>query len=72
MCLTRITNTILGDENSIITVSTYDKDNNIFIGKPAILNRNGIVRNIKLPLTDEEKSKLQKSADIIKKAISEL
>lgn len=72
MCLTRITNAILGDENSIITVSTYDKDNNIFIGKPAILNRNGIVRKIKLPLTDEEKSKLQKSVDIIKKAISEL
>ena len=29
MCLVRITNAILSDENSIITVSTFDKDNKI-------------------------------------------
>lgn len=72
MCLTRITNAILGDENSIITVSTYDKDNNIFISKPAIINRNGIVRNIKLPLNDKENEQLQNSINTIKKAISQI
>lgn len=72
MCLTRITNAILGDENSIITVSTYDKDNNIFISKPAIINRNGIVRNIKLPLNNKENEQLQNSINTIKKAISQI
>ena len=34
MCLVYITKAILEDESSIITVSTYDSDNNIFIGIP--------------------------------------
>src|SRR5574344_188119 len=35
MCLVRITNAILNDENSILTVSSYDKDNDIYIGIPS-------------------------------------
>lgn len=70
MCLVRITNAILGDENSIITVSIYDKDNKIFIGFPSIINKNGIASRLYLDLNDDEKVKLQNSIDVIKRAIS--
>ena len=72
MCLVRITNAILSDENSIITVSTYDKDNKVFIGNPAIINRNGIVARIKLDLNKEEIDKYNNSIITIKKAISNI
>jgi len=72
MCLVRITNAILGNENSIITVSTYDKENDVYIGLPSIINREGISRRIYLDLTDEEQNKLQNSLDVIKNAIKSL
>ena len=65
MCLTRITNAILGDENTIITVSSY-------IGQPSVINKNGIERVIDLSLNDEEKGKFNNSVNIIKNAIREL
>ena len=41
MCLVYITNAILGDLNTIITVSTYDKENDVFVGLPTIVNKRG-------------------------------
>lgn len=72
MCLVRITNAILGDENSIITVSGYDKENDVFVGMPYIINKNGIDRKIYVDLNHEETDKLQKSIDIIKEAINNI
>jgi len=72
MCLVRITNAILGNENSIITVSAYDKENEIFIGQPAIINKNGIKEVIKLNLTEEENEKYQNSVKIVKDAIEKI
>ncbi len=72
MCLVRITNAILNNENSIITVSTYDKDNNIFIGLPVIINKRGVKDRININLTEEEKNKLQNSIKFIKEAILKL
>ena len=69
MCLVRITNAILGDENTILTVSTYDKNNDIYISCPAIINRQGIKGNAKLVLTPEEKNKFDQSIKTIKDAI---
>lgn len=69
MCLTRITNAILNDENSIIAVSSYDEKNNVFIGQPAIINNDGIKALAKLNLTDDEKVLYQKSVNTIKEAI---
>lgn len=70
MCLVRITNAILGDENTIITVSTYDKDNDVYVGLPTVLNRNGADKKIYVPLSIEEANHLQKSIDLIRNAIS--
>lgn len=72
MCLTRITNAILNDENSIITVSTYNKENDIFIGLPAIINNDGIKDIAKLTLTSDEKQLFDNSVKTIKEAINNL
>lgn len=72
MCLVRITNAILGDENAIITVSNYDEDNNLFIGLPAIINSDGVKKKIYIELNEDETKKLQNSIDIIKEAINKI
>jgi len=72
MCLVRITNAILGDENSIITVSTYDKNNDVFVGLPAVINSKGVREKVYVNLTEEETERLQKSIDVIKDAINQI
>ena len=72
MCLVRITNAILGDENTVITVSNYDDKNDIYISTPCIINRNGIDKRIFINLNEEEENKLQNSIDTIKGAIDNL
>ena len=52
MSLTRITNAILGNENTILTVSSYDEDLDVFIGEPTIINKNGVLKKIKIDLKD--------------------
>lgn len=69
MALVRITNAILGNENMIIALSVYDEDNDVYIGMPAILNKDGVERRIRLNLTEEESVKLQNSIDVIKENI---
>lgn len=67
MCLLRITNAILNDENAIITVSAFDK--NVYISSPCIINKNGIKRRLKIDLTEEEQELYDKSKEIIKNTI---
>lgn len=72
MSLVRITNAILEDEDRVLTVSSYDKNNNIFMGIPAIVNKEGIKQRIYIELTEEETKKLQNCVDIIKEAIEKV
>jgi L-lactate dehydrogenase len=72
MCLVEITNAILGDEQEILAVSTYDKVNDIYMGMPAVIGRNGILKKVYFSLNKEEEEKLQNSVDVIKKAIISL
>lgn len=72
MCLVSITNAILGDENKIITVSTYDKENDVFIGLPTIVNKRGSKGRVFVDLTEEETSQLQHSIDVIKGALNKI
>lgn len=72
MCLVRITNAILGDENSILTISSYNKENEVFVGMPTVINKNGVREVCHISLNDEEKIKLQKSIDVIKDAINKI
>ena len=70
MALNRLVRAILDDENSILTVSTY-LDNqygqdDIYIGVPAIINKNGVRELVELELNEEEQAKLDKSCKLIK------
>jgi L-lactate dehydrogenase len=70
MGLARITKAIFNDENSILTVSAlleseYDQKD-IYIGVPAIINREGIRKVVELPLNENEKSRFNHSAQTLK------
>ena len=72
MCLVRITNAILNDENSIITVSTYDENNDVYVGLPCIINNEGINKKVYVKLNEEETKKLEHSIKVIKEALNEV
>ncbi|MBR5266782.1 MAG: L-lactate dehydrogenase [Lachnospiraceae bacterium] len=76
MALTRICKSILGNENSILTISAYlDGDygqHEVYAGVPCILNRSGVRRIIPLSLTDEEQIKLSRSCETLKQSFKHL
>ena len=72
MCLVRITEAILGDENIILSVSSYDFENDIYISTPAIVNKYGVKGKIFVPFNDIETKKIINSINVIKSAINNL
>ena len=72
MSLAMITNAILNDENRVITVSNYDEKNGIFVGMPAIVNKDGVKQKIYIDLSEEESERLEKSIGIIQDAIEKI
>ncbi len=72
MSLVRITNAILGDENLVLTVSSYDKENDVFFGSPTVVNKNGADKRIYVKLNDKEQELLQNSIDVLKTAIGKV
>lgn len=71
MALSKIVKSVLDNDNSILTVSTYLKDgqygqDDIFIGVPAIINNKGVRELLNLELNEEEQEKLDNSCKIIK------
>lgn len=72
MVLVRITNAILNDENTILTVSTYNEENDIFIGMPSIVGRNGIVKTMNLALNKTEEDLFKNSSLVIKNEINKI
>lgn len=72
MALVMITNAILSDEDRVITVSNYDSFDGIYIGTPAIVNREGVKERIYVELNSEEQEKLNNSIYVIKEAINKI
>lgn len=72
MCLTRITTAILNNENTIITVSSYDEENDIYISTPSVISRDGATKKMKIELNNEEQEKLENSINVIKDAIKRI
>lgn len=69
MALTRIVKAILGDENSVLTVSAklcgeYGY-RDVFIGVPSIIGRNGVKEILELDLNEEEKEKFKSSVNVL-------
>lgn len=69
-CLVRITNAILNDENAIITVSSYDGENDVYISSPCVVNKDGIRERLQINLLKEEQELLNKSVKVIKDTIN--
>ena len=76
IALTRIVKAILGDENSVLTVSAKLSGEygtkGVFIGVPSIIGRNGVKEIVELELTDEEKAKFLSSAKVLEEAFEGL
>ena len=76
MVLARLTRAILNDENSVFTVSSYLKgeygERGIYIGVPAVVNRNGVREILEMELSEEERSQFKKSGEVIKEMINEI
>lgn len=72
MALNRIVMAILNNDHAILPLSVlneneYDCDK-VYIGLPAVVNRDGIDHIVKLKLSDKEKVLLKKSSKILKDA----
>lgn len=75
VALARITKAILYDENAVLPLSVYLDGqyglNDIYIGAPAVVNRQGISHVIELPLTDAEQEKFDLSAERLQQVLDE-
>ncbi|PNH18966.1 L-lactate dehydrogenase [Lachnospiraceae bacterium] len=75
IALTRLTKAILGNENSVQTVSVYlrgeYKENGVFAGAPAIINANGVQSVLECHLTEEEQKKFNASCKELKAKVEE-
>ncbi len=77
MALVRITNAIFDNENSILPVSVYNDgvyniDKDLYIGLPAVLNRDGVHHVVNLKLSEDEQEKLSRSAKILKNSLDQM
>ncbi|MEQ6375904.1 L-lactate dehydrogenase [Bacillaceae bacterium S4-13-56] len=74
MGLVRLTKAILHNENSVLTVSCYCEgqygEDDVYIGVPAIVNREGIREIVELPLNEKEKEQFARSSKILKDTLT--
>ena len=75
IALTRLIKAILGDQNAIMPVSIYQDGeyghSGMFIGVPAIINRNGIKEMLKLNLDEKDQEKFDRSCELLSQMIKD-
>lgn len=67
MCLLKITNAILNNERTILTVSCYNIEHDVYFAKPAIVGKNGIEKQLYINLSDNDMERLSNSIQELKK-----
>ncbi|MCD8864378.1 L-lactate dehydrogenase [Staphylococcus arlettae] len=74
--LVHITQAILKNQNIVLTTSSYLEgeynQQDVYIGVPTLLDRNGAVNVIAMPLNDEEKLLFNESTEILKEMQSKI
>jgi L-lactate dehydrogenase len=74
--LVRIVESILRDQNTVLSISTHLKGQygiqDVFLSLPCVVNHNGIDRIIQLPLSKVEEEALQGSARALQKVFRDL
>ena len=70
LSLNRLVHAILDDENVILTVSAYQNNEygqeGLYIGVPAVVNRQGIREIVKLDLNEVDQAKFNQSCETIR------
>ncbi|WP_057770648.1 L-lactate dehydrogenase [Lactobacillus selangorensis] len=73
--LARIVKAIFNDENAVLPLSVYMDGqyglNDVYIGTPAVLGRNGLKQIVEIPLDDKEQQAMDASASQLKKVIND-
>ena len=68
-CAVQIINSILNDELRVLPVSSYDSFTETCYGWPSVVGREGLVRRLDIKLSEKENLNLQKSINVLSKAI---
>ena len=68
-CAVQIINSILNDELRVLPVSSLDSFTDTYYGWPSVVGREGIVRRLDVKLSEKENIDLQKSINVLSKAI---
>lgn len=74
--LSRVTEAIVKDLRTVFSVSVYLEGQygiyGVYLGAPAVVGKEGILRTIEIPLSEQELARLQTSGRVIRQAITEL
>ncbi len=68
-CAVQIINSILNDELRVLPVSSFDSFSDTYYGWPTVVGREGVVRRLDVKLSEKENIDLQKSINVLSKAI---
>ncbi len=76
LAVTQIVQAIVRDQHRVLTVSClssglYDIDD-VYLSLPAVVNRHGVNRIVRLSLSSEEEQQLKHSAELLRETIKEL
>jgi L-lactate dehydrogenase len=72
LCLLTITDAILNNDNSILTLSTYNKKHDVYISIPTIMSKNGVRQQIQADFNSEELEEYRNSINVLKNVIKKL
>ena len=76
LSLNRLVRAILDDENAILTVSVFQEgqygQEGLYIGVPAVVNRNGVREVVQIELNDVDQAKFDASCDTLRKINEEI
>jgi len=69
MVCARIAEIVLRDERAVIPVGSFNPTYGVTLSLPSVVGRTGVERILEPSMTDDEKQKLQRSADTLQKAM---
>lgn len=71
MVSARIAEMVLRDEQAVIPIGSYNPRYGVTLSMPSVLGRDGVTRILEPPMSASEREALQRSADVIKKAVTD-
>jgi L-lactate dehydrogenase len=75
LAVTQIVQAIVRDQSRVLTVSCLSSGlygiEDVYLSLPAVVNRHGVTRIIRLSLSAEEEQQLKRSAQLLRQAIEE-